>query len=60
MKEKNEWELWWNDLSKEDRKDVNQWLENNPPPDNWTYGKKAWAYTECNRGLFSNRYGSIL
>lgn len=30
-----------------------QWLERNPPPDDWQAGPWAWAYTERSRPLFS-------
>lgn len=39
---------------------VKQWLEDNPPSDEWKGTPEEWAYTEMPCGFFSSRPGKIL
>jgi len=51
---------WWSELTENQQCNVMEWLESSPPPDEWQYDEIAWAFTECNRGIITGRYGHLI
>lgn len=51
---------WWRQLTLGERVDVQRWLADVPPPENWRGTRIEWAHTECSSGLITGRYGRLL
>jgi len=43
---RNDWDMWWSRLSRDDRRIIRAWLAENPPPPFWQGGEIAYAFTE--------------